>query len=426
VTTDYRPMWTSLGLDLEAHDILLNVLGQAYQDTFLSQKNRPEGMSYLDFVVSEVHGLRIKELQDARSEGRKVIGTFCVFVPDELILAADAISVGLCAGAEFGFDEAERLLPRNTCSLIKSFFGFKLNRVCPYMEAADLLVGETTCDGKKKAYEIFKGIQPNIYVMEVPQMKTAQDRALLKSEYLRFKEELERLTGVTITAERLKRGIQLVNNRREAISRLSALRVAGPAPISGLDALLINQVAFYDDPVRFTGAVNKICDELEGRVGAGERVSPKGTPRILVSGCPMTVPNWKLAAIIEGSGGVIVGEESCVGEWGTRNLVVETGSDVDTLMEAIVDRYFKVDCAIFTPNPERLDNVVDMVARYKADGVIHYALQFCSPYTVESYRVEQELSSRGIPVLRIETDYSPEDVGQLKTRAEAFLEMIRK
>ena len=140
----------------------------------------------------------------------------------------------------------------------------------------------------------------------------------------------------------------------------------------------------------------------------------------------MTVPNWKLAAIIEGSGGVIVGEESCVGERGTRNLVVETGSDVDTLMEAIVDRYFKVDCAIFTPNPERLDNVVDMVARYKADGVIHYALQFCSPYTVESYRVEQELSSRGIPVLRIETDYSPEDVGQLKTRAEAFLEMIRK
>ena len=426
MTTDYRPMWTSLGLDLEAHDILLNVLGQAYQDTFLSQKNRPEGMSYLDFVVSEVHGLRIKELQDARSEGRKVIGTFCVFVPDELILAADAISVGLCAGAEFGFDEAERLLPRNTCSLIKSFFGFKLNRVCPYMEAADLLVGETTCDGKKKAYEIFKGIQPNIYVMEVPQMKTAQDRALLKSEYLRFKEELERLTGVTITAERLKRGIQLVNNRREALSRLSALRVARPAPLSGLDALLINQVAFYDDPVRFTGAVNKICDELEGRVGAGERVSPKGTPRILVSGCPMTVPNWKLAAIIEGSGGVIVGEESCVGEWGTRNLVVETGSDVDTLMEAIVDRYFKVDCAIFTPNPERLDNVVDMVARYKADGVIHYALQFCSPYTVESYRVEQELSSRGIPVLRIETDYSPEDVGQLKTRAEAFLEMIRK
>jgi benzoyl-CoA reductase/2-hydroxyglutaryl-CoA dehydratase subunit BcrC/BadD/HgdB len=419
-------MWTGLGLDLEAHDALLEVLGQAYQDIFLSQKKRPEGMGYLDFVMSEVHGLRIKELQDARSEGRKVIGTFCVFVPDELILATDAVSVGLCAGAEFGFDEAERLLPRNTCSLIKSFFGFKLNRVCPYMEAADLLVGETTCDGKKKAYEIFKGIQSNLYVMEVPQMKTAQDRALLKGEYRRFKEELEKMTGIVITAERLKRGIELVNNRRKALSRLAALRAADPAPISGLDALLINQVAFYDDPLRFTDAVNKICDELEERVSGGEGVAPKGTPRILLSGCPMAVPNWKLPAIIEGSGGVIVGEESCVGERGTRNLVAETGSDVDSLMEAIVDRYFKVDCAIFTPNRERLDHVVDMVARYNAGGVIQYALQFCSPYMVESYRVELALADRGIPALRIETDYSQEDTGQLRTRVEAFLEMIRK
>ncbi len=426
MTTDYKPMWTSLGLNLEKHDALLDVLGKAYEDIYLSQRNRPGGMGYLDFVMSEVHGLRIKELQDARAAGRKVVGTFCVFVPDELILAVDAVSVGLCAGAEFGFDEAERLLPRNTCALIKSFFGFKLSRVCPYLEASDLLVGETTCDGKKKAYEIFRDVQPNIYVMEVPQMKTAQDRALLRSEYLRFKEALERLSGVTISAERLKRGIDLVNRRRSALARLAALRGANPVPVSGLDALLINQVAFYDNPARFTDAVEKLCSELEKRVGKGEGVAPQGTPRILVSGCPMAVPNWKLAAIIEGSGGVVVGEDSCVGERGTRNLVDDSGSDIDSLMEALVERYFKIDCAIFTPNQERVDHVLEMAEKYQADGVIHYALQFCSPYVVESYRVEKELSARGIPVLRIETDYSQEDTGQLKTRVEAFLEMIRK
>ena len=169
MTTDYKPMWADLGLNLKTHDVLLNVLGQLYKDTYLSQSNRPKSMSYLDFVIKEVHGLRIKELVDARAAGKKVIGTFCVFVPDELIIAADAISVGLCAGAEFGFEDAEKLLPRNTCSLIKSFFGFKLTKVCPYIEASDMIVGETTCDGKKKAYEIFKDIQPNLYVMEVPQ-----------------------------------------------------------------------------------------------------------------------------------------------------------------------------------------------------------------------------------------------------------------
>jgi benzoyl-CoA reductase/2-hydroxyglutaryl-CoA dehydratase subunit BcrC/BadD/HgdB len=425
VTTDYRQMWADLNLDLEAHDALLDVLGSLYKDTFLSQINRPERMSYLDFVISEVHGLRIKELQDAREQGRKVIGTFCVFVPDELIIAANAVSVGLCAGAEFGFDKAEQLLPRNTCALIKSFFGFKTSRVCPFIEAADMVVGETTCDGKKKAYEIFKELQPNLYVMELPQMKASQDRELLKSEYLRFKDALEKLTAVTIDAERLKKGINIVNDRRRALHRLAALRAADPAPISGLDALLVNQVAFYDDPSRFTDAINKICDELEVRVKEGAGVAPGGTPRILVVGCPMAVPNWKLPAIIETSGGVIVGEESCVGERWARNLVDESGSDVESLLDAVVDRYFRIDCAVFTPNRERLEHIESMAQCYKADGVILYSLQFCTPYMIEAFALERVLGEKGIPCMRIETDYSQEDIGPLRTRVEAFLEQLR-
>ena len=155
---DYHEMWADLGLDLKTHDMVLDIVGKGYQDVFLSQKNRPKGMEYFDFVMSEIHGLRIKELMDAKAEGRKVIGTFCVFVPEELVLAVDAVYVGLCAGAELGFEEAEKYLPRNTCSLIKSAFGFKLAKVCPYIEATDLIVGENTCDGKKKAYEDRKSV----------------------------------------------------------------------------------------------------------------------------------------------------------------------------------------------------------------------------------------------------------------------------
>jgi benzoyl-CoA reductase/2-hydroxyglutaryl-CoA dehydratase subunit BcrC/BadD/HgdB len=426
MTTDYRKMWADLGLNLEAHDALLGVLGNAYKDTFISQKNRPESMGYFDFVMSEVHGLRIKELQDARAQGQKVVGTFCVFVPDELILAADAVSVGLCAGAEFGFGEAEKLLPRNTCSLIKSFFGFKLSKVCPYVEATDMVVGETTCDGKKKAYEIFRELQPNLYVMEVPQMKNSTDKALLKSEYLKFKSAIEQLTGIKIDAKRLKKGITIVNNRRRALHRLAALRAHDPEPISGLDALLINQVAFYDNPLRFTDSANKVCDELEARIKKGMGVAPKGTPRVLIAGCPMAVPNWKLPAIVETSGGVIVGEESCVGERGTRNLVDASGNTLDALMDAIVERYFQIDCAIFTPNVERMEHIESMAKQYKADGIILYSLQFCSPYTIEAFTVEKKLGAKRIPSIRIETDYSQEDVGQLKTRVEAFLEVLKR
>lgn len=414
-----------MGLDLEAHDMLLEVLGKGYQDIYMAQKDRPEGMGYFDFVMSEVHGLRIKELMDEKAAGRKVIGSFCVFVPEEIVRAAGATLVGLCTGADFATEEVEKILPRNTCSLIKSAFGFKLGKVCPFMESADMIVGENTCDGKKKSYEILKDLTPNLYVMDLPQMKSAEGRALLRTEYFRFKEAVEELTGVTIDPEKLKKGISIVNNKRKAIHRLSLLRKADPAPISGLDALLTNQVFFYDDPVRFTDSVNKICDELEKRIEKKEGAFPKNAPRILISGCPMAVPNWKLPWIIESSGAVIVGEESCVGERGVRNLTDDGGSTVDDFMEAIVDRHFKVDCAIFTPNPDRQAHVEEMFREYNADGVIHYGLQFCQPYIAESMPLETALEQKGIPTLRIETDYGMEDVGQLKTRVEAFMEVLK-
>ena len=425
MSEDYRSMWETLGLDLAAHDMLLEVLGKGYQDIYLAQKDRPEGMGYFDFVMSEVHGLRIKELLDEKAAGRKIIGSFCVFVPEEVVRAADATLVGLCTGADFATEEVEKLLPRNTCSLIKSAFGFKLGKVCPYIESADMIVGENTCDGKKKSYEVLNELVPNLYIMDLPQMKSGEGRAVLKAEYLRFKEAVEDLTGVTIDFARLRKGIEVVNNKRKTIHRLSGLRNADPAPISGLDALLANQVFFYDDPVRFTDSVNKICDELEKRIEKREGVFPEGTPRILLSGCPMAVPNWKVPWIIETSGAVIVGEESCVGERGTRNLTDHTGDTLEDLMEAIVDRYFQVDCAIFTPNPDRLGHIKEMFRKYKADGMIHYGLQFCQPYITESMPVERALEKEGIPVLRIETDYSMEDAGQLKTRIEAFIEQIK-
>ena len=425
MSEDYRNMWKNLGMDLGAHDALLEVLGKGYQDIYLAQKDRPDGMGYFDFVMSEVHGLRIKELLDEKEAGRKIIGAFCVFVPEEIVRAADATIVGLCAGADFAMDEVEKLLPRNTCSLIKSAFGFKLGKVCPFVEASDMIVGENTCDGKKKSHEILKDLVPSFYVMDLPQMKSEEGKALLRAEYQRFKDAVEKLTGVSIDASRLRKGIEIVNNKRKAMHRLSELRKADPAPISGLDALLANQVFFYDDVARFTESVNKICDELENRIAINRGVFSKGTPRILISGCPMAVPNWKLPWIIETSGAVIVGEESCVGERGTRNLTDDTGETVEELMDAIVDRHFKVDCAIFTPNPDRLNHIREMVVAYGADGVIHYGLQFCQPYLTEAMGVEKVLEAENIPILRIDTDYSMEDVGQLKTRVEAFIELLQ-
>jgi benzoyl-CoA reductase/2-hydroxyglutaryl-CoA dehydratase subunit BcrC/BadD/HgdB len=422
---DCKEMWSSIGLNLEAHDGLLAVLSDAYKGIYLSQQNRPRGMGYFDFVISEVHGLRIEEIVKAKEQGRKVIGTFCVYVPEEIVLSVDGVCIGLCAGADVGTDEAEKYIPRNTCALIKAFMGFKLAGLCPYSELTDLIVGETTCDGKKKAYEIFDDITKKVYVMELPNMKGEEGRRLWGSEVRRFASKLEELSGKKITIEKLRESSHIVNEKRKSLQRLSSLRAANPVPISGLDALLINQISFYDDPVRFTEKVNELCDELEVRVNSGTGVSDKRSPRIMVSGSPMAIPNWKLHAIIEGSDAVVVGEESCVGERNFRSLLDEEFTSFDDAMEKISSRYMTIDCACFTPNTERLDNIKEMSKRLRADGIIHYSLQFCTPYMMEAYKAKKAVDDLGIPYLRIETDYSMEDFGQLKTRIEAFLEMIK-
>ncbi len=421
---DYRPMWKDLGLNLDGHDQLLTVLGKAYKDIYLSQENRPKAMQYFDFVISEAHGLRIEELVNEKKKGNKVIGTFCVYVPEELILAVGGTCVGLCAGAEIGIDEAEKVLPRNTCALIKSFMGFKLAGLCPYIQASDLVVGETTCDGKKKAYEVLNDYKET-YIMEIPQMKAERDRTLWRGEVIRFREKVEEIMGRKITVENLRQGIKIANGKRRALQRLTALRKDIPSPISGLDALLVNQITFYDDPIRFTKNINILCDELEDRVKKGLGVTKNGTRRILVSGSPMAVPNWKIPFIIETSGAIIVAEESCIGERSTRDLVDDTGKTLDEIIDAITDRYMKIDCACFTPNEERIEHILDLTRNFKVNGVIHYSIQFCTPYSIEAYKVEKALQREGIPFLKIETDYGMEDIGQLKTRIEAFLEMVR-
>lgn len=420
---DYRKMWEDLGMDLETHDQLCEVLPQAFGDVFLSQENRPEAMDYYNFVIAEIHGVRPQELIKAQEEGKKVFGTFCVYVPDELIFAADAIATGLCGGSQFWVPGGEKVLPTNTCPLIKASVGARLDRTCPFFRIADMYIGETTCDGKKKAWEIL-GEDVPVHVMDLPQMKREKDIKAWADEIRELKKVIEDFTGNEITAESLNESIKLINNKRKALSRLYECRKADKVPISGRDALVISQIAFYDDPDRFTQMTNKLCDELEQRIKDGVSVVKEGTKRIMLTGTPLAVPNWKLHNIIETSGAVVVCEEMCTGTRYFENLVDETKTTVDEQIDALANRYMGINCACFTPNTARIDDIIRLAKEYKVDGVIDVNLKFCSLYDVEGYTVERALKEAGIPVMGIETDYTDSDAEQLRTRIGAFIEMI--
>lgn len=420
---DYRKMWESLGMDLETHDQLCDVLPQAFGDVFLSQENRPEAMDYYNFVIAEIHGVRPQELIKAQEEGKKVFGTFCVYVPDELIFAANAIATGLCGGSQFWVPGGEKVLPTNTCPLIKASVGARLDRTCPFFRIADMYIGETTCDGKKKAWEIL-GEDVPVHVMDLPQMKREKDIKAWAEEIKELKKVIEEFTGNKVTAESLSESIKLINNNRKALSRLYECRKADKVPISGRDALVISQIAFYDDPARFTQMTNKLCDELEQRIKDGVSVVKEGTKRILLTGTPLAVPNWKLHNIIETSGAVVVCEEICTGTRYFENLVDETKTTIDEQIDALANRYMGINCACFTPNTGRIDDIIRLAKEYKVDGVIDVNLKFCSLYDVEGYTVERALKEACIPVMGIETDYTDNDAEQLRTRIGAFIEMI--
>lgn len=425
---DWYPMWRELGIDIEKHDQLLAVLPDIFKEIYIDvQKNRPETIGFWDFVVGDIHGIRVSELKQAKEEGKKVFGTFCLYVPDEIIFALDAIGVGLCGGTNFSNYASEDLLPANICALIKSGLGFGVGNICPYFAMCDLIIGETTCDGKKKCWEVLSEYKP-VYVMETPQCKDRpQARAHFIQEIKHLITKLEKVTSTKLTVDKLKSAMVKISKKRSVMRRVYEARKADPVPISGKDALLMSQVAFYDDPDREIEMVGKLADELEQRVKDGVGAIEKGAKRILVSGTPMAIPNWKIHHIVETKGAAIVAEETCTG---TRYFQSEyseiKGNTIDDLINLMVDRYLGINCACFTPNEGRKEDILRLVKEYNADGVILYTLNFCQPYDVESIGLEKGIKKEGIPVLTITTDYSSEDNEQLNTRIEAFLEMIEK
>lgn len=421
--SNYVEMWKNLGMDLDTHDQLCQVLPTAFGDVYLSQENRPEGMGFWDFVVSEIHGIRPAELIEAQKNGQKVFGTFCVYVPDEVVIAANGIVTGLCGGSQFWVPGGEKVLPKSTCPLIKASVGARLDKTCPFFCIADMYVGETTCDGKKKAWEIL-GKEVPMYIMDIPQMKREKDIQKWAEEIADFAKVVEEFTGNKITVENLNEAIKTINNKRRAMARVFAATRGDVIPISGKDRLLMTQIAFFDDPTRCAQMCDKLADELDERIKNGVSVFPAGTKRILLTGTPLAIPNWKLHHIIETSGAAVVCEEMCTGTRYFENPVDETQTTLEGQFRALSERYMKNNCACFTPNTGRIDDIIRLAKEYKADGVIDVNLKFCCLYDTEGYEVEKALKEAGIPVLGIETDYTDTDAEQLRTRIGAFVEML--
>lgn len=390
--------------------------------------DRPVAMWHFDDLA--MFKSREKELLAQKAKGKKIIGYQCLFAPTELVLAADAIPVRVNSGWFEVSKIGDRVVPVEVCPLIRSTLGAKMIAMSPFLETSDALINVHTCDGMTKLSELLSDYKP-VWGMNIPKIKNSPSALRFWNEQIRqMKTQIEDFTGNKITRKSLKAAIEQTQRATRAFRRLQDLRKGEPV-IMGRDAMLVNQAYMWDDKDRWTEKTEALCSQLEARIQRKAWVCPPETPRVLLTGTPMFWPdNWKVPNIIEEANprGIIVADELCSGE---RILNDPVGVDewtMDDMLNAIGDRYLMAStCPCLTSkdgNEDRVNWLQNKIKEWRVQGVIYCVLRGCMPYAMEYSRIKKALDKINIPVYYLDTDYTREDVGQLKTRVEAFLEML--
>lgn len=405
------------------------IIAENIQRMKTTDKYRPETMKYFD-EIADFFGRREEEIRAAKEQGRKVIGYMCLFAPIEMILAADAIPVRVNSGWYDTSKLGDRVVPVEVCPMVRSTIGAKMIDLSPYLELSDAVISVLTCDGMTKLGEILSDYKP-IWTMTLPRVKDSEQSLRLWNEEVKsMKKQIETLTGNKITRKKLRSAIELTQKATKAFRRLQDLRKGAPV-IMGRDAMLVNQTYMWDDIERWTAKTEQLCNELENRAQEKIWACPPDTPRVMVTGTPMIWPdNWKVPTLIEEGSpmGILVADELCSSE---RILYDPVGVDewsMNDMMNAISERYLMAStCPCFTSedgNEDRINWLLNKIKEWNIQGVIYYVVRGCMLYAMEYTRIKKVLNRIGVPVYYLDTEYTREDVGQIKTRVEAFLEML--
>jgi benzoyl-CoA reductase/2-hydroxyglutaryl-CoA dehydratase subunit BcrC/BadD/HgdB len=377
----------------------------------------------LDTVLSHF-GAMIDHCYDyaeaAKAQGKRIVGIMCEFTPREIILAADAVPVCLCGGSAETVPPAEQHLPSNVCPLIKSTFGYHVTGRNPFLNWADLVVAETTCDGKKKMFELLGASRP-MYVLELPQK--ADDPDALEHwtrEVRKFKTHLEQRFGIRITDGKLREAIRLMNRERRLRRELAELMVREPPPLTGRQLIEFKSIisGIEADLQQYEAVLRLLASEAPRRdAGADGRV------RVLMTGVPLVHGAERVLELIENAGAVVVAMENCTGLKPILDDVDDTDPDP---VAAIARKYYHLPCSVMTPNARRFDLLRQLAAKFRPHCVIELVWQACLTYDIESYHVRRLVEDDlHLPYLKITTDYSPSDSARITTRVEALLESTR-
>jgi len=357
--------------------------------------------------------------------GRKVVGTFCSYAPEEIILAAGAHPFRL-----FGSGEKIRLadahLQSYCCSLVRGALEDALGGRLAFLDG---VVFPHTCDSIQRLSDIWRLNVPGCFHLDLVlpvKLDTDGARQYMIDVLRRFRGELGEKLGVTISDEELRAAIRTMNRIRTALTRIDKLKGERPEILKGSDLYALVRATMIMERGRAADLFEEVAAELEGKAKASKEkgegaVSGPARKRIFLSGGVCNHPD--IYTIIKEAGGAVVGDDLCTGSRYFSGLIDEKADPVT----AIAGRYLeRVVCpAKHRGLTDRADHLVRLTREKRAQGVIFFLLKFCDPHAFDYPYLKEALDKAGVPSMLLEVeDRLPAD-GQLRTRFEAFVEMIQ-
>jgi benzoyl-CoA reductase subunit C len=349
--------------------------------------------------------------------GRKVVGTFCSYAPEEIILAAGAHPFRLFGSGE-KIHLAEAHLQSYCCSLVRGALEDALGGRLAFLDG---VVFPHTCDSIQRLSDIWRLNIPACFHLDVVlPVKLDTDGA---AQYLidvlnRFRGELGEKLGGAISDDDLRAAIRTMNRIRAALTRIYSLKGERPEILKGSDLYALVRAAMIMDRTRAASLLEEVAAQIEKESASKVAAWPK--KRIVLSGGVCNHPD--IYTIIEEAGGAVVGDDLCTGSRYFSGLIDEKADPVEAIAGRMLTR---VVCpAKHRGLTDRADHLIRLVREQRAQGVIFFLLKFCDPHAFDYPYLKEALDREGIPSMLMEVeDRLPAD-GQLRTRFETFVEMI--
>lgn len=366
-------------------------------------------------------GERLKQREDEfvnLGEKSKKVGYLCSYTPVEVLNAAGVYHTRLSKSGDSDTVAVGELMTKSVfCDFTKSCLGAFKNGD-PLYNSLDKVYTFDTCDCMRRTAEAIHEFFVPTGIFLLPRSReNDRSKAFFRKEIVNFKEELEQLTGKTIEDKDISYQIELYNKVRAAIRKISGLRKRENPPISGTEFLELIKAYYVLPPEEQLERYNDLYERLS-------KVQNKTAPklRIMMAGGIVADGDRRILETIENEiGARIVVEDHCMG---LSPVYYDIREDEDPYL-ALSDGYLnQAPCARMTPIEKRLEFSGRLAREYKADAVIYTYLKFCPCYGLPKNKFLRYFQNMGLPVLELPSDYSQSDIGQLKTRIEAFLEVL--